>query len=145
MPGHHHLYRFRHCGYEARKSRAVWHVIKDHREPQDAPFSCSLCPFRSQMYGDAHKYVTGVHTDAKVHANPQPYSPKIHHESPDDWDLKWVEPEPNVISSMSAPILPTCSLPSVVSPVQCTHCTRDHYKCEDVSCNSKCNSGSSQV
>ena len=125
MPGRHHLYRCRHCGYEARKSRAVWHVIKDHREPQDAPFSCSRCPFRSQMYGDAHKHVTGVHTDAEVHANPQPYSPKFHHESPDDWDLKWVEPEPksvpaeatcDVIPSMSAPILPTYSLPSVVSP-----------------------------
>ena len=73
------------------------------------------------MYRDAHKHVTGVHTEAEVHA----YSSKFHHDSPDDWDLKWVDQEPkpvpaestcDIIPSMSAPILHTCSLPSVVSP-----------------------------
>ena len=105
------------------------------------------------MYEDAHRHATGIHTDAEVHANPQLYSPKFHHESPDDWDLKWVEQEPKPVPaepacdinlSMPTPILPTCIVPSVLCP--CTHYNmRDHYKCKDASCNSKCNSGSSKV
>ena len=57
------------------------------------------------MYEDAHRHATGIHTDAEVHANPQPYSPKFHHESPDDWDLKWVEQEPKPV-----PAEPSCTI-----------------------------------
>ena len=121
MPGRHHQYKCRHCGYEGRKSRAMWHVVKEHMDPQDAPFRCSSCSFRAQTYTETYKHVQEVHPQGEVHANPNPYVATFQHTHPEEWDLKVVEAEVKVdVAEPARPVIPSTSVP--VALAQPTYC-----------------------
>ena len=121
MPGRHHQYKCRHCGYEGRKSRAMWHVVKEHMDPQDAPFPCSSCSFRGQTYTETYKHVQEVHPQGEVHANPNPYVATFQHTHPEEWDLKVVEAEVKVdVAEPARPVIPSTSVP--VALAQPTYC-----------------------
>ena len=47
------------CEYVGNKRSAIWHVIKEHAESEEVPFSCSLCKFRAPSMKKLKSHVKG--------------------------------------------------------------------------------------
>ena len=120
MPGCHYQYKCRYCGYEGCKSRAMWHVVKEHMDPQDASFQCSSCSFRAHNYTDTYKHVQEVHPEGEVHVNPSPYVATLQHTHLEGWNLKAVEVAAKV--DVAGPAQPVIQPTSVLVLGQSTYC-----------------------